>query len=553
MNQIPKVPFWIFIVLAALYFSAARLDVMDIDASQYAEMSREMTQQSNWLFLFDRTQDYLDKPPFLFWASALSMKIFGVNNFSYRLPSILFALLGLFSTYRLSRLLYGERTGRIAALILGACQGIFLWTNDVRTDTILMGTTITAIWLIQEWVSGRKLSYLVAGCAAIAVGMMTKGPIALLVPCFAFGTHWILRREWKNFLQPAYLLGLLVIAVLLIPMSIGLYQQFDLHPEKVMAGKTGISGLRFFYWSQSFGRITGESPWNNNAPFSFLFENMLWGFLPWILLFVAALLINVYIIFRQKFRLKPHQEWISTGGFLLTYCALGSSKYQLPHYLFIAFPFAAMMVASLLKNFWEGKFPALFKIAKPTQWVISILLLIAAGLTFMFVFKGGFFWYLLWMAGVGCWFFVAFHKKITLKFFWLSVASIIIANVFMTHHFYWQLMKFQAGGQIGRYLHSNKIPNSKTRIYHVEDPLNSVHFYAQNVLFETSFEDTANVKSGHYVITGTEGLNDFARAGIETEILKTGSFFKVSELTPIFINPATRSEALKNYYILKIK
>ena len=47
-------------------------------------------------------------------------------------------------------------------------------------------------------------------------------------------------------------------------MSIGLYEQFDLHPEKEVLYMKGPSGFRFFYWTQSFGNNRGESYWDNN-------------------------------------------------------------------------------------------------------------------------------------------------------------------------------------------------------------------------------------------------------------------------------------------------
>ncbi|RYG51978.1 MAG: hypothetical protein EOO01_07450, partial [Chitinophagaceae bacterium] len=336
----PKIPFWVFLFVAAIHFTAVRVDIMDIDASQYAEISREMMESGSYLQIFDRGRDYLDKPPFLFWVSAISMKIFGANNFGYRLPSILFALWSLFATYRLGRLLYNEQTARAAALVLGCCQGMFLMTNDVRTDTILMSWTITAIWMIREWEVKRRLGWLLGGCASIAFGMMTKGPVALIVPVLAFSADWIFKRRWKNFFQWEYFAGIALIALLLVPMSIGLYQQYDSHPEKVIDGKTGVSGLRFFYWVQSFGRITGENTWDNNAPFGFLYENMLWAFLPWILLFTVALVVSIFRLFRQRLMLKDGQEWLTTGGFILAYIALGSSRYQLPHYIFVVFPLA---------------------------------------------------------------------------------------------------------------------------------------------------------------------------------------------------------------------
>jgi len=546
----PKVPFWVFIVLAALYFTAARVDVMDVDAAQYAEMSREMAQSGSYLQVYDRGKDYLDKPPFLFWVSAASMAVFGVSNFAYKLPSILFAIWALFATYRLARLLYDERTGRMAALILGCCQGMFLMTNDIRTDTILMSWTITAIWLIKEWDVTRKLQYLLLGSAAIAFGMMSKGPIALMVPVFCFASDWVLKREWRKFFQPAYLLALLVIAVLLIPMCIGLYQQYDLHPEKIIDGKTGTSGLKFFFWTQSFGRITGENTWDNGAPFSFLFENMLWSFLPWILLFVASLVLNIVQLFRQKLRLKPNQEWIATGGFLLSYCSLASSHYQLPHYIFVAFPLAAIMVAQLLKGFFEGKYQRLFKAMKGVQTGISILLLAAALLTFTFVFKGGLWTYAVWIAGAGLWCWVAFSKAVERKILWLSATAIIVANIFMTNHFYYELLKYQAGSQLGRLIEQENIPGEKIKILEVSDPFNSLSFYAKRVIKRT--DTLPQLQPGDYLITSEDCLQDIAEKGFIANIIDHCQYFKVSELTPQFINPDTRAKSLKHCYLVRV-
>jgi len=548
----PKIPFWVFIILAIIHFTAVRVDVMDVDAAQYAEMSREMAASGDYLHLYDRGKEYLDKPPFLFWVSALSMKVCGVNNFGYRLPSLLFALWALFATYRLVRLMYDEETARMAAFILGCCQGMFLMTNDVRTDTILMSWVITAIWLIKEWDVSGKVKWLIAGSAAIAFGMMTKGPIALLVPLFAFASDWVLKREWKKFFQPVYLLSVAVILVLLIPMCIGLYQQFDMHPEKVIDGKTGTSGLRFFFWTQSFGRITGENTWDNGAPFSFLFENMLWSFLPWIVLFAIALIVNLKELIQQRLRLKPQQEWIATGGFLLSYLALGSSHYQLPHYIFVAFPLAAIMVAKLLKDFSEGKYKVVYKIMKPTQAVIGCLLLVAALMTFVYVFTGGVWTYIIWITGAVFWLYMMWSKSISGKIFWSGAVAIIIANIFMTNHFYYKLLQYQAGSIVGRVIKERNIPANRIIIADISDPLDAMHFYAHRAVVNRT-DTLPFIKRGDYWVTGRDCLIDVQEKGFGYDIIDQGGYYKVSELTPEFLNPSTRVKSLKPYYLIRIR
>lgn len=548
----PKVPVWVFILIAVVWFTAIRVDTMDIDASQYAEISREMLKSGDFLHVMDRGKDYLDKPPLLFWLSSSSMRVFGVNNFGYKFPSLLFALLAVFSTYKLAKRLYGDNTGRMAALVLATCQGMFLMTNDIRCDTILMGCVITSVWLINEWLVRRRLYYLLGGCAAIGLGMMTKGPIALMVPVFCFISDWVLKRQWRHFFRPAYLAGLVVIGIILVPMSIGLYQQFDLHPEKLVNGKHGVSGLRFFYWGQSFGRITGESPWKNDVDLSFLLLNMLWSFLPWIFIFLPALVANVITLFRQRFRLTAGQEWLTTGGFLLSYLALGSSAYQLPHYIFVAFPLAAIITARFLSRLIEeGDYRRVASFFRPFHLMLSLLLLLITLLLIVYVFPAHpalIVALILLLAG---WCYFAFFRRASGKMFWLPAAAMIIVNFFLTNQVYYTLLHYQVGSVTGRYIRQHAIPAGDFIFFRMEDPMNSINFYADAAIPGT--DTLSAIRDRKYILTMEKGYDSMKAHGIAFDIVQQGPMFKVSELTPEFLNPATRSKATPAYYILKMK
>ena len=548
---LPRIPLWIFILLAALYLSAARVDTMDVDASQYAEMSREMVHSENWLHLYDRGDDYLDKPPMLFWVSAASMAILGPGNFGFKLPSILAALLAVYATYRLTRRLYDEETGRLAALILGTCQGMFLMTNDIRTDTLLMSFVATALWAIAEAAERRKWYWVLLGTAAIACGMMTKGPIALFVPLFAFGAHWVLRGEWKKLLSPWHIVDAAIIAAFLIPMCWGLYTQFDMHPEKVVNGIQGLSGLRFFFWTQSFGRITGENVWENGAGPEFLASNMLWSFLPWMTMLVPALAVNVIGLFRQRLSLSADQEWISTGGFLLTYASLALSKYQLPHYIFVVFPLAAVAVAAFLREGFKGKFAGLMRILRPVQTGLAVLLWIGVLLILTLVFPMGAIGIALWAVAVAVWLLISIRASKGHRFFWACVAAMIGANLFLTHHFYPQLLRHQIGSVAGRHFRQHAPPAARLRVFRVNDPLNSLHFYARRVV--PLWDSTAPPRPGEWVLTTGHGPAVMQQGGVVMDTMLQGRRFKVSELTPLFLNRRTRDSATQPFYVLRIR
>jgi 4-amino-4-deoxy-L-arabinose transferase-like glycosyltransferase len=547
-----RVPLWVFAVIAALYFSAARVDIMDVDASQYAEISREMSRSNDFLHVYDRGQDYLDKPPMLFWTAALSMKVFGPTPFAYRLPSILFALLAVFATYRLTRLLYDENTARLAALVLASCQGFFLWTNDVRTDMMLTGFVATALWCIRECEQKRRWYFVLGGTAAIAGGMMTKGPIALFVPLFAFGADWVLRRKWKLIFSPWHLLDVLLIAFFLLPMCIGLYQQFDMHPEKWIDGKQGTSGLKFFFWTQSFGRITGENEWSNGADPFFLLNSMSWAFLPWILLFVTALFLNVKTLVSQKLRLREGQEWLSTGGFILTYLSLCLSHYQLPHYILVAFPLAAIMVARLLHDFiFTSRFPKLCRVFAGIQIGISALLLLGALIIITYVFPASVWAIALWLLGAAIWVFVLLRDRGCPRMLWISVAGIVIANVFVTHFFYYPLLHCQVGSTVGRFIRAHDIPQRQLWAWRMDDPLDAIHFYARRVVRESRGFPPPG-RSGDYLLMMRKDLPALDTARRPYQIAEQGRLFKVSELTPEFLNPNTRDSATKPWVLVRL-
>jgi len=550
--MIQKNIFLLFAIIIAVYFCAIGVDTMDVDASQYAAISREMKESGRYLQVYEQGKDYLDKPPFLFWISSLSMKLFGENNLGFKFPSILFAILAVFATYRFAKLFYDKTLAVLSAIVLASCQAVFLITNDIRTDTILMSWVIIAIWQIAEWMQSKKTIHFILGAAAIGAGMVTKGPIALFVPIFAFGSHFVLQRKFSYLFKPVYLLGLITIAIVLIPMSIGLYQQYDLHPEKTVNGLKNVSGLRFFYWTQSFGRITGENVWNNNAPFSFLFENLLWGMLPWTLFFISGLVNDLIQIIRKKLIVAENEEFLTTGGFVLAYCSLGISKYQLPHYIYVVLPFIAIITAKMIYAiFWQQKFQFLKKMITPVQWLVCITLLIAPVIIIIYSFPSNSIWtWLIPVLTATTVLTLFLNKAVSKKLFSISLALIIGLNVFLSLWFYPQVLKYQAGNVAGRYIAKQRIDREKFYIYRFQGNNVALHFYSNRIV--RVIDSINNLSSETYLLTMDEGLEILKNSGRNFEILKQGLDYHVTALTGKFLNKETRDQQCKNYYIIKL-
>jgi len=527
------------------------IPLMEIDSVQYANISREMLVHKNFLQIFDQGKDYLDKPPLLFWISSISMYLFGINDFAFRLPSILMAIVAIYSTYKFTLLYYSKELALLASLILASSQAMFLITHDVRTDTMLMSWVILGIWQFAHWTKFKNWSSLIVAFVAVAFGMMTKGPIALMVPIFSFVPHLLIHKNFKLLFRWEYLIGLLIIIVLLIPMDLGLYQQFDLHPEKEMYGRTGTSGLRFFYWTQSFGRITGESIWHENDHFTFLFENLIWGFLPWTLYFIVGLFSDFFKLIKNKLQIDPNTEWISTPGFLITYCALGISHYQLPHYIYIVLPFISIITAKCVYNTNFQKDKSIFKsVLNVINVFIYVLVLLLLIILLIIPFPSNIYLSItLFISFAIIITYFIYSKKILIpRLVQFALFCIIITNLFLSIFFYPKLLEFQLGNIVSKYITKKRINKNSFYLYHVYNE-RSLDFYS-NYSFQ-NIDNLAKLKPFDYVLIDNKSIiNDSLKGFNQVQLI---SAFHVSTLNAKFLNPRTRDSALDYYYILQKK
>jgi len=529
------------------------IPLMDIDASQYASISREMLERNSFLQVFDLGKDYLDKPPMLFWFSALSMKIFGVHDWAYRIPSLLFLGIALYATFKFTQLYYHTQTARLATIILASCQAFFLIAHDVRTDTMLVGWVMLSIYLLAKWGEGKNNIHFFMAIVAIAGGMMTKGPIALVVPVLAIAPYWFCQKKWAYFYKPIYIPGIILLALLLFPMSWGLYQQYDLHPGKLINDRPIQSGLEFYYWTQSFGRYTGQNYYKEMGYFTFLLENMFWSFLPWIFVFLWALFTKAAAIFKEGV-FKPSTERISFFGFVLTYLVLSRSQAQLPHYIFVVFPLAAILTASHWETIlWNNK--SLAKLTKGFYgfhlFIFSVLV-VAAILIALIPF--GLIGWAGRLIGVLVLFVIAklLISKYTIgqKWFYISVILMLGVNTFMNTHFYPNLLKYQWGNQLAAVIEKKGWDEDKMVLYKIPNS-NAFHFYGQHIF--QNIKDSLQLKEGDWVIT--DAVNDTSlRKQFANSIQHYKSNrFHVTMLSLPFLNPKTRPQETTLFEVVELK
>jgi 4-amino-4-deoxy-L-arabinose transferase-like glycosyltransferase len=242
----------LLLILAGLVYISGLFTIVIADAGKYAMIAREIVENGEWLKITAHTEPYLQKPPFHFWLTAISFKLFGYSNISYKLPTLLMSILGVYSTYRLGKLLYSDVVGKLAALILYTSLVFFLFNMDVHTDTIFMTLITFGIWQFAEFIHKKHIINLVFGAIGTAFAMLTKGPVGCAVVVFAVASHLIFTRNYKLILRLEWLLAVGIIIALIFPYLHGLYEQF------------GNEGPLFYFWTNNAGRISGTYVGGNN-------------------------------------------------------------------------------------------------------------------------------------------------------------------------------------------------------------------------------------------------------------------------------------------------
>ena len=531
----------VFILISICgYITGMFNPIMEIDAMQYASMSRELLRGDNLLHFFDNGQPYLDKPPLIFWITSLFFKIFGTSDFIYRLPSVLFSVLTIYSVYRFAILFYSKQTALTAAVILSSCEAFFIMNSDVRTDMYMIAPMMLAFWQISFYLKSGKLYSLLVGSIAIGFSMMGKGPLGIIILLSVFGFEMAVKRRLSNIIDINILLGIVVIILCLFPMSYGLYTQF------------GSKGIQFFYWTQSFGRITGDSSWTNQTGPFYLFNVFLYAFLPWTFLFLWAFYKKTKgLIFRKTLFLD--NELISYFGFLLSMVMLSLSNYKLPHYIYCAIPFAAIITAKGIEDLMQKK--RLYICFYIIQFIIGILLVsFVFGISFYaFPFRN---YYLLFPIFIFLFLVSYFHIRTHdefIKFFIPSISAVIIANYWLNLFFMNHLLAYQAPSEAANFLKKNNYDFIQLYFYKESEKAKSrsFNFYLDREIIYIDGEfPIRKTEKNIIVYTGQKGYDILMNLNPRPKLLSDFSHFRVSKINNKFLDKKRRLSVLKKKYLL---
>jgi 4-amino-4-deoxy-L-arabinose transferase-like glycosyltransferase len=195
----PKVMIPAIIILGGWFFGSfiGGMHLFDWDEVNFAECAREMIVTKDYLTVQINYLPFWEKPPLFFWMQVLSMKVFGINEFAARFPNTICGIATLLFLYTISRKLYNNKFAAIWVLVYaGAILPFFYFKSGIIDPWfnlfIFAGLYFCYLYFYNNKVN-KRLTISLSGIF-IGAGILTKGPVALLIFILVFLVFWIYKR-----------------------------------------------------------------------------------------------------------------------------------------------------------------------------------------------------------------------------------------------------------------------------------------------------------------------------------------------------------------------
>jgi len=159
--------------------------LFDWDEINFAEAAREMLVTNDWLTVQINYLPFWEKPPLFIWMQALSMKIFGVNEFAARFPNAICGIVTLLVLFRLGRSILNSKLGLLWALLYSCSILPFIYFKSGIIDPWFNLFIFLGIYYISQFtlttISLQRYKFVGLSALFIGLGVLTKGPVAFLI------------------------------------------------------------------------------------------------------------------------------------------------------------------------------------------------------------------------------------------------------------------------------------------------------------------------------------------------------------------------------------
>ncbi|MCU1283780.1 MAG: glycosyl transferase, family 39 [Acidobacteriales bacterium] len=323
----------------------------DVDAVQ-AQIARNMLESGDWTTAHLNGVPYLEKSPLIYWTMAASYSVFGVHDWSARLPLALLVVILCWLTARFSAWAFGNEAGLYSGLAIATCVGLFLFTRILIPDAQLTLVIALAMWSflrVLEPDEPRPKLWAAIFAASLGTGLLLKGLISVVFPIGAAIIYLAITRQllhWSTWKKLRPFSGLLMILFVAAPWHILAtlrnppYFAWTLH-----SGPGSYKGFLWFYLMNEhvlrFLNMRYPRDYDTVPRLWFWGLHLLWLF-PWSFYFAAITRLSFKPVDRAGHTRLLALCWI---GFVMVFFTFSTTQeyYSLPIY-----PAVALLLGSAI-------------------------------------------------------------------------------------------------------------------------------------------------------------------------------------------------------------
>jgi 4-amino-4-deoxy-L-arabinose transferase-like glycosyltransferase len=287
-----------------------------------------MIESGDWLVPRYRGEEFFDKPALTYWLMALAQLWLGTTPGAARVVAAGSALLVLLATVWLGTLLFDRRTALAGGLVLATTVGFVTFGHVAMSDMLLAFWSTLTVALAARALAGDAPAWTVPALgAALGLGFLTKGPIALLLPGIAIAL-----------LVAAHRRRLPRVGVVPCVLAALLFGIFGLGWFALVFRRLGPEPLAYFFLRENLQRFAGEA-YDVGRPFWFYVPAYLAEGLPW------SVFLPLAIVRGRGDDASARGVRLLTGWSLLALVPLSLSRGKIDYYLLPLYPAVSLLVA----------------------------------------------------------------------------------------------------------------------------------------------------------------------------------------------------------------
>ncbi len=324
-------------IFFAFFLPLPFVPLFDLDEGAFSEATREMLAGKDYITTYLNGELRFDKPILIYWLQLLSVKLFGINEFAFRLPSALAGSFWALTIYFFVSRVADKHTAFFASLFMIASLQINLIAKAAIADALLNLFIALSMFGIYLYDKEKKKAYLYWVFAFIGLGALTKGPVAIMIPLVVSFLFYLSKKQLMDWVKMVFdPVGILLFSVIVLPWYIA---------EYLAQGQAFIDG---FFLKHNVSRFSNAMESHGGTLFYFI-PVLIVGMMPFTYLALKAL-----ADMKQYFSDDLKRFLLIWFVFVFVFFSLSGTK--LPHYVIYGytplFILAAFYVSKDISRSW---------------------------------------------------------------------------------------------------------------------------------------------------------------------------------------------------------